>query len=82
MVTQFIQSATMLYSSASFLVTYCSMILNISALKAQWLSHRLMGSCIKIDSSAERVFKGPVGRCTTTTPCSFSLTSNRVTTNY
>ena len=26
--------------------------------------------------------KGPVGRCKATTPSSFSLTSNRITTNY
>ena len=27
-------------------------------------------------------FKGPLGRCKPTTPFSFSLTSNTVTTNY
>ena len=27
-------------------------------------------------------YKGPVGRCIATKPCSFSLTSNRVNTNY
>ena len=27
-------------------------------------------------------FKGPMGRCMATTPSSFSITSNRVTTNY
>ena len=31
---------------------------------------------------ASRVFKGPTSRCKTTTPSSFSLTSNRVTSNY
>ena len=30
----------------------------------------------------EQVFKGPFGRCKTTTASSFPLTSNRVTTNY
>ena len=33
-------------------------------------------------SNPERVFKDPIGRCMATTPSSFSLTSNRVTTNY
>ena len=33
-------------------------------------------------SNPERVFKGPFGRCKATTPSSFSLTSDRVNTNY
>ena len=30
----------------------------------------------------KQVFKGPMSRCKATTPSSFSLISNRVTTNY
>ena len=40
------------------------------------------GSYLGTGSNPERVFKGPVGRCMATTPSSFSLTSNRVTTKY
>ena len=45
------------------------------SLMAQWPSLRLMGS------NTEQISKCPMGRCKATTPFSFSLTSNRVTTN-
>ena len=56
------------------------------ALIAQWLCHCLMGwlvlgSHLGICSNPEQVFKDLKGRCMATTPSSFSLTSNRVTTN-
>ena len=40
------------------------------------------GFASRYGSNPERVFKDPIGRCMATTPSSFSLTSNRVTTNY
>ena len=42
----------------------------------------VLGSHLDTVSNPEQVFKGPVGRCKAITPSSFSLTSNRVTTNY
>ena len=41
-----------------------------------------LGSHLGTGSNPERAFKGPMGRCKATTPSSFSLTSNRVITNY
>ena len=40
------------------------------------------GSYLGTGSNPKQIFKGPMGRCKATTPTSFSLTSNRVTTNY
>ena len=40
------------------------------------------GSYLGTGCNPERDFKGPMGRCKATTPSSFSLTSNRVTTNF
>ena len=53
----------------------------------QWLSLLLMGwwvlgSHLGTGSNTKHICKGPMGRCKATTPSSFSLTSNRVTTNY
>ena len=40
----------------------------------------VLGSHLGTGSNPELVFKGSMGRCTT--PSSFSVTSNKVTTNY
>ena len=49
----------------------------------QWLRHQLMGwkvlgSQLCTSSTPEQVVKGPMGSCKSTTPSSFSLTSNLI----
>ena len=51
---------------------------------AKSLGWQVLGSHLITGFNLERVFKGPMAldRCMATTPSSFSLTSNRVNTNY
>ena len=75
-----------IYGNAQCLCLIGSVTFDVS-IKYNMIPVEVLGSHLSTGSNLKRFFfKGPMGRCKgrckATTPSSFSLTSNRVTTNY